>query len=289
MACFGHHPPHQWTQRLRDVSQIEFDPMRSLREARLQLYHHVCRGLALVHLTGALIGGNKEAIMKKLKAQQAVGIRRLRRWHSDFHGLLKEIGSSLHGTERYAASVLLMYFHTTEIWNLTCLDPSPMVYDEHRHRFELVLRHAEEALHAGQLSHTSKPPPFSFEMGVIPPLYLTGWRCHHPLLRRQALALIRRAPAQEALFSADLNYRAIAKMIELEEGPDHLPTDLAQFEACVKAGAEIVLPKEEDRVNGATLHFENSHGEKEPPSLIYTKGRSPELFAWEQKTTVVPI
>jgi hypothetical protein len=43
-------------------------------------------------------------------------------------------------------------------------------------------------------------PRFSFEVGVLPPLYIVGSKYRDPALRRQAIALLARCPVQEGLW-----------------------------------------------------------------------------------------
>jgi hypothetical protein len=59
-------------------------------------------------------------------------------------------------------------------------------------------------------------PSFTFEMGVIPPLYFVAAKCRDPTIRRRALSLLKKAPRRESSWSA-LPTRVVEKTIALEE------------------------------------------------------------------------
>lgn len=66
----------------------------------------------------------------------------------------------------------------------------------------------------------TKSLAFTFEMGVIPPLFFTSWHRRHPLLLRGCVELLRLAPKQEGLFMAEWQARAIVEIIKLGESKE---------------------------------------------------------------------
>ena len=110
-------------------------------------------------------------------------------------------------------SYLLMYYHSSLIWLSTRLDPTQRVFDEFTHHFHALISHAEAYIDA----KATEKPTFTFEVGAVPPLYLTAIKCRVPSLRRQALDLLNRAPRKECIFGASSTAEVACRLIEIEE------------------------------------------------------------------------
>ncbi|KUJ15049.1 uncharacterized protein LY89DRAFT_736110 [Mollisia scopiformis] len=64
----------------------------------------------------------------------------------------------------------------------------------------------------------SEPSPLpSFDIGILPSLYFVVSRCRHPILRRQALDLLRRGPKQEGVWHRDMLASIAERIVALEE------------------------------------------------------------------------
>lgn len=79
--------------------------------------------------------------------------------------------------------------------------------------------------HAVSLAETLPPPPnstshngtFLFDMEIVSPIYLVAVKCRHPLIRRRAIAVLRRNVRREGLWDS-MKAAAIAERImEMEE------------------------------------------------------------------------
>jgi hypothetical protein len=57
----------------------------------------------------------------------------------------------------------------------------------------------------------------TFDMGILPPLYFVASRCRDPLIRRQALHLLRQGPSQEGIWHAVMLSNIAERLITLEE------------------------------------------------------------------------
>ncbi|KIH91206.1 hypothetical protein SPBR_01651 [Sporothrix brasiliensis 5110] len=128
------------------------------------------------------------------------------------------------GTERVASLLRLRYL-IARVWMADGPDRSEMAYDDHVEVFAGIAAEAERCLGVcGQADPVeqippmhAKPTPFTFEMGLIPPLYWALLRCRQPLLRRRLLALLRQAPAQEGLWSRDIMVQVARAVMAYEE------------------------------------------------------------------------
>lgn len=110
-------------------------------------------------------------------------------------------------------SYLLMYHCVLKVWVATCISPFQTAFDAYFAVFEEILIHAEAILSANAVEVI---PPFTAEMGVVPPLYFVAIKCRHPDLRRKALSLleITKPKGIWRLFPA---IAIVRKVIELEE------------------------------------------------------------------------
>jgi hypothetical protein len=68
-------------------------------------------------------------------------------------------------------------------------------------------------------------PHFTFEIGLIPPLYFTALNCRHPLLHRKAIALLQQGSRRERLWGAEPIVRVAERVIELEDNNLEAGTD----------------------------------------------------------------
>ncbi|KAK2047281.1 hypothetical protein LZ31DRAFT_564021 [Colletotrichum somersetense] len=55
-------------------------------------------------------------------------------------------------------------------------------------------------------------------VGILPVLYIIGAKCRHPLVRREALGILRRQPMREAVRDSIVAAKVVERIIEVEEG-----------------------------------------------------------------------
>jgi hypothetical protein len=75
---------------------------------------------------------------------------------------------------------------------------------------------------------TKDSPLFHLELGVVPILYSVIAHCRDPVIRRQALRLLKSQHVQEGIWSSDLTSRVAERLVELEEAgqPIQQPSDI---------------------------------------------------------------
>lgn len=95
--------------------------------------------------------------------------------------------------------VLLTYQAAASVSLSGCLTYSEAVYDAHIADFVTIVDQAEMVLGASA-GPDGTQPPFTFEMGVGIPLFLTSLKCRETGLRHQALQLLRQAPPMQGFF-----------------------------------------------------------------------------------------
>lgn len=129
---------------------------------------------------------------------------RLQSWRDSFL-------STSHKQE--ALSSIMMYYHCSYIWVSTRLALDDMIFDDFTAHFEQILHHAEILLP----ETADAPRVFTFETGVLLPLYFTAIKCRVPSFRRRALRLMARAPRKEFMWGALSTAQLGARLIAIEE------------------------------------------------------------------------
>lgn len=119
-------------------------------------------------------------------------------------------------------SYMLMYWTVCYISLATCISLRQTSFDEYMDHFAGIIEHATVYLRRSARS-TNVKLLSSSDPGVVPPLYFCATKCRDPVLRREALRLIRHAPLQEDLCAFVAPARVVATVISVEEGGFQLP------------------------------------------------------------------
>jgi hypothetical protein len=159
----------------------------TLRDARSALYMLMEHGHAFIRMAGMRIKDH-DAIEDLIPLRDNL-LSKLEEWHSIF-SLLDCRNSKL---EICASSNLLIYHSVAIIWASTYLSLVQTAFDQYNDRFGDIVHHANVIIGLG-----NTPPSFTFEMGVIPPLYFVATQCRDPAIRRRALSLLKKAPRGRA-------------------------------------------------------------------------------------------
>jgi hypothetical protein len=93
-----------------------------------------------------------------------------------------------------------------------------MDYDNFLPQFQQCVALAGDLAAAHERYSESLRPTFTPEIGPIPLLYIIGVKCRHPMVRREALSILRGQPTQEAVWDSISAARVVERVIEIEEG-----------------------------------------------------------------------
>jgi hypothetical protein len=111
---------------------------------------------------------------------------------------------------------LLTYHAAALILVSGCLTQHETVYDTQMAEFETIVEQSSLILEA-IAGPNGAPPPFTFEMGVGLPLYLTALKCRHPALRRRALQLLQQGPPVQGFYKCSPGAALAGALMALEE------------------------------------------------------------------------
>ncbi|CAG7958419.1 unnamed protein product [Penicillium olsonii] len=126
-----------------------------------------------------------------------------------------ELSSAL-GKPAVCEPILLIYHAAAYILVATCLTRHQSVYDDYLDRFQTIVHYSSMALDT-LAKPNGAPPPFTFEMGVGLPLYLTALKCRHPSLRRKALQLSKQGPLVQGFYKCLPGIALVEHLMALEE------------------------------------------------------------------------
>ena len=192
-----------------------------LRGARSSLYTLMNQGHAIIRKADHSKWLEDESVeLHSLRLEQSILLQQLNIWHTRFEQLQADLEMSKSLQLVHAVALLSMYYTTSSIWLMTCLEKAQECYDAYHAQFKNILEAAELIVNISEGQPQSEIL-FTFEMGLVPPLYFTATKCRHPSLRRQAVSLIQRAPGKEGMWDrAEMTYMA-SKVISMEEGGDY--------------------------------------------------------------------
>ncbi|PTB65892.1 hypothetical protein BBK36DRAFT_1120967 [Trichoderma citrinoviride] len=141
-------------------------------------------------------------------------------WSTLFENMLLQHGSSDEtDSETYPLITLLRLQYTIAWTLLSSSGPSrEMEYDNFLPQFRQCVALAGDFAAAHERYSGSLKPTFTPEIGIVPVLYIIGAKCRHPVVRREALDVLRRQPIREAVWDSLVVARVVERVIEIEEG-----------------------------------------------------------------------
>ncbi|KAF3770804.1 hypothetical protein M406DRAFT_245744 [Cryphonectria parasitica EP155] len=81
-------------------------------------------------------------------------------------------------------------------------------------------KHVADIFGGHEYTATHIKPSFSADMGIVPPLYVVATKCRNPLIRRQAIQLLRSSSRREAMWDSELTARIGSWIMDIEEEED---------------------------------------------------------------------
>lgn len=138
-------------------------------------------------------------------------------WSTAFERFL-ETRQDLPLDDRRGIIVLQIQKSIVRYWLRTNLIPHDLSPEDCLDDFESIVHLAESFVRLAQGSDIgAQPLRFSFEMGIIAPLFFTAFKCRDPTLRRRAIALLYCGPRQEGSWDAISCAKAAERLVEMEE------------------------------------------------------------------------
>lgn len=130
-------------------------------------------------------------------------------WYAAFQRLDAETDPAISTNLR---KLLKFTYSTALVWLSTSLAREEKAHDRYDEQNLETVDLAEDYLR----DNDTDSLVFTFEMGLIPPLYWTTIKCRNPEIRNRAFNLLKRAPAREGLWNRETALRVAARVIALE-------------------------------------------------------------------------
>lgn len=122
----------------------------------------------------------------------------LQQWEKEFDCLV----SFLSADDRNTIVLLKMYHSTMTIMVATGLYGQETRHDEHDGLYEDIVTLGKKLFDHRMVAGSMDGYIFCFEPGIIFPLFFVAIKCRHPLIRRQAIALLETADHQEGTWES---------------------------------------------------------------------------------------
>ena len=167
-----------------------------------------------------------EKRLDELQVQQDRLLSRLSSWHTAFTILQLSKGGDPNTASRNQSTLLMIYYHTANVWISTVLQAQECRFDAHVADFAAIITLSSTIINS--FASEVEPRIFSFETVVIAPLYWAAIKCRHPVLRRAAVKQLTRHELngrRENLWSADITALVTMAVIKMEEGSDDIEDD----------------------------------------------------------------
>jgi hypothetical protein len=197
---------------------------------------------------------------------------RLSQWESAFQPLLKKARAEAEThdglspiSETRVPTLLLSVYHRVALIILAgAITPTETMYDSLTREFscivstirmilEITSPSATALTNSFSLDNPPKPseqnsenkyhsPRFAFDVSVLPPLHIVGSKCRNPLLRREAISLLRQCRDQEGLWSPHGTAETCKWMMEVEEAG--MMTESDREGGGESSGGNFFIPEE---------------------------------------------
>ena len=224
-----------------EPSEVLPQTFHSIVEARDSIVHLMNLSIRLIHSTK--FSRYNHSISLAEYAQHAEILNSLHTWKDTLdHFLLSLSVPSPRLTE--AATILQIQQIVTLTWLNRSLVPEECVADADFPLYERAVSLAE-TLHS-TAEYSAQPSTFLFDMETVSPLYLIAIKCRHPIVRRRAIAVLRRTVRREGLWDSGKAAAIAERIVEIEE---------AELGGVLDGS---VLPREEVRV--ANAHIDSGPG-----------------------------
>ncbi|KAF7587877.1 hypothetical protein BBP40_006613 [Aspergillus hancockii] len=236
------------------------------------------------------VGDNPDLLSQELINKQRTLLAQLAQWRHAYDGFLKTFhhnNSNIPVANTSAAAAALLVYHASAfIIVSTCLTRDQCIYDAYIPSFEVIVEQATLVLDASA-GPDGMQPPFTFEMGVGLPLFLTVMSCRDQRLRREALSLLQKSPPVQGFYKCSPGSAIAEKVLQIEEDLSQLEGETASNtdglnDVVIRGNVQSALDYDSPKEVASTPHSAllgslrgglTDEGTKRTPNLIPEKAR----------------
>lgn len=153
-------------------------------------------------------------------------------WKAVFDAFILQFSSRMGSRELGGAILLQIHYISAWIAISTCHSRLQSVFDEYKPQFEKIVSLSKSLVAAGDTEGSSfERTNFWVDIGVIGPVYLAATRCRDPVVRRQAVEILR-IPRREGAWDSEATAKVADRIIALEEAglpPVNTAEDIPEY------------------------------------------------------------
>lgn len=213
--------PYPYVNSFRRIRQPEPVPLQfsSLGESQHHLFEHSRR----IFLLGEVLDSGELLDIQELHLSKLKTDHELARWLTatdSFRDNLRHKGAWTHEME-YAYKLLQIYHNLVVAFSNPVFLACELPYDTHYLQFKHMLDLLESLTTATSSTQPSERPPFklsfSFDLGVVLPLFVISIKCRDPQLRRRAIAHLYSVNRREGLWDSLGAAKVAETIMNIEE------------------------------------------------------------------------
>lgn len=177
--------------------------------------------LAMRYVQGLALS-KYERVLSEEEVKALLGVRqRFINWDRSYAELLKATDETTRNSRR--ALVLLIHRRGVDVILKTLLFTGQCALDEYMADFDFIVRSGKSILDGSASNGLADPQLgiFSLEEGMTMACYYVASRCRNPVLRRDAIKLLRQGPARQGFYNARLFAEVANRIVEYEENYVH--------------------------------------------------------------------
>ncbi|KAK5055147.1 hypothetical protein LTR84_012895 [Exophiala bonariae] len=151
------------------------------------------------------------------------------KWQQAFKTFQRTSVVNVAGEPDHRCLVMDIHNHALQVMIPSFSFKTEVEYDNYTHLFAHIIDTATSLLTlTAQLRSKTRNlrPHFpKFDIGLIPPMFLTALRCRDPVIRRKAIALLRKGPRQEGVWNSDMVAAVAERVVAIEESGLSMPSE----------------------------------------------------------------
>ena len=209
-------------QAVRPILDSVPDAFKTLKEARDCLDHYMSYKL---QASVAIYYSSQSSENDSSKGQKQDPANRdwLSQWAAAFDAFVEKASTSPRLQDLHGTKILQIQYKCAKILLSVGMPPQEIAFDSFTAAFESIVSLATLVIHeTGARGNSRRTGHFSFDTGLVPPLYFTATRCRNPWIRRQALSLLSSTSRQECLWNSEMLSKVAERIILIEEGRDEI-------------------------------------------------------------------
>ena len=146
-------------------------------------------------------------------------------WNRSLQVFLRQCHMEMREAHCRRLCLIELQYLTAKIFHAALSFKDEMIYDDYRESFDRILVLCRSVVELESIGSGSSVPQmaFSFDLGIIMPLYFTATKCRDPALRRDALHMLNHFPRREGIWLSWVTGCVAEQIISIEEMDLNLP------------------------------------------------------------------